>query len=264
VFVIGGVIVREECQLDVVKRFLTLKRSSNPNRFAGAQLSDVIRGEVKGNDLRTDIRSESRNRRRAATHFLDETLKLLSDFNCRLIARVIVKKEDEKYRDDDLYPVATRWLCRTFHENLVAEKRSGLVVLDSRTKVKNVPNAVGVLTQRLKNSGDPFPRLLDSPVFGHSDLHVMLQIADVVVSGLVFPIACIAYSSQLTWNTHSDPRYNALRERYGSKLRDLQFRYQQVGEWRGGLYPTSELGLLSAKAMFHTSPPEDPRLPFIG
>ena len=242
VFVIGGLIVDHNRQLALVRDFLELKRLANPSRFAGAQLSDLISAEIKGSDLRSDIRSQTRRRERAAIGFFDKVLKLLETHRCRVVARIIVKNEGEVFNDAVVYPQATRWLCSTFHEHLVAEQKSGIVVLDSRTKVKNVPNTVGVLTQRLRSRGDQLPRLLDSPVFGHSDTHVVLQIADILVSGLIFPIACAAYCGAHTWNAHTDISYQRLRNRYGAQVKGLQFRYQSLGEWRGGLYPTSSNG----------------------
>jgi hypothetical protein len=142
--------VHEEQQLPLVRDFLDLKRNANPRRFAGVQLSDLIAAEVKGNDLRGDVRSGSRSRERAAIGFLDNVLKLLEKHHCKVVGRIVLKQEGEVLSDSAVYPNATRWLCKTFHEHLVATDRSGLVILDSRTKVKNVPNSVGVLTQRLK------------------------------------------------------------------------------------------------------------------
>jgi hypothetical protein len=73
----------------------------------------------------------------------------------------------------------------------------GLVVLDSRTKVKNTGNADVITTQIFRQGGDPFQQFVEVPVFGHSDSHVVLQIADIIASTVVFPAACSAFCGPL-------------------------------------------------------------------
>ena len=44
-------------------------------------------------------------------------------------------------------------------------------------------------------------------MFGHSDSHVALQVADILASAVLFPAACSAYCQALTWNQHIHPGY---------------------------------------------------------
>ncbi|MFF4759672.1 hypothetical protein [Streptomyces sp. NPDC001292] len=81
----------------------------------------------------------------------------------------------------------------------------------------------------------------------------MYQLSDLVVSSLLFPIACHAYLSDVTWNVHCDDAYQPLREQFGERLRKLQFRYQDpAGKWRGGIVrrtgQSSSLMFAEAKA----------------
>lgn len=74
---------------------------------------------------------------------------------------------------------------------------TGLMILDSRTKVKNVGSVHGIITRKFKSGGDNLANLIESPVFGHSDSHIGLQLADIVASAGIFPMACAAYCDDL-------------------------------------------------------------------
>jgi hypothetical protein len=212
----------------------------NPS-LGNVRLHELIASEVKGSDLRADVRSASRNRTRRAVGLMDKVVGLLIKHSCQVVARVHVKAVDAPLHDTPVYTSSLRFICSTFHEYLGQLDDSGLVVLDSRTKVKNTPNSHMVTTQMYRTGGDPFPRLIESPVFGHSDSHAALQVADIIASALLFPIACSAYCRGLTWNVHAHANYDDLQQRFGKPLKNLQYRYLDptVGQWRGGIYVTS-------------------------
>jgi Protein of unknown function (DUF3800) len=255
ILAIGGLIVPGGQQLNLAWDFLQLKKIYNPSLARATYLSEVIRTEVKGSDLRADLRAGTRRRRRRAIGFLDKVFTLVERYQCRLVGRVWVKDLDVELIDRKVYSSGVGWIGQAFHQYLDVRDQEGLVLLDSRTKVKNTPNVDGVTTQRLRHGGNAFPRLCESPVFGHSDSHVVLQIADVIVSALMFPCACAAYCSHLTWNDHARPEYEDVRARYGQRLKDLQYRYfdQSAGQWRGGLYVTGSKAPKSA-ALFVSTP----------
>ncbi|MFC5953735.1 DUF3800 domain-containing protein [Streptomyces pratens] len=99
--------------------------------------------------------------------------------------------------------------------------------------------------------------VIESPVFGHSDTHTLLQLADLVVFSLLFPIACHAYLNDVTWNVHCVDAYQPLRERFGKRLKKLQFRYQDpVGKWRGGIVVSDRRTQRPSSLMF--GPPKAP------
>ena len=52
-------------------------------------------------------------------------------------------------------------------------------------------------------------------MFGHSDAHVALQIADIVASALLFPMACAAYCYELGKNV-TFTELCVLREVFGA------------------------------------------------
>ena len=134
--------------------YLQLKKTYNPS-LANVRLDELIASEVKGSDLRADTRSTSRNRTRRAVGLVERVLGLVETHNCRVAARVIVKEVDTPLHDTTVYTSSLRWICGTFHRYLDSVDDGGLVVLDSRTKVKNTPNSQMVTTQMYRSGGDP-------------------------------------------------------------------------------------------------------------
>jgi hypothetical protein len=85
------------------------------------------------------------------------------------------------------------------------------------------------------------------PTFGHSENHVGIQIADLLCSALLFPMAAQAYCTGHVCSIHVKPEYALLRTHFGPRLRGLQHRYQNAsGRSVGGIvvgdYLTSRSG----------------------
>lgn len=237
-FVLVGMTVEERAARSLIWDFLQLKKEFNPTlRQRGVQLSDVITAEIKGSKLRKDLRKDrgSRNVRRRAFGMLDKTLGLLEQHNCQLVGKIVVKPVDVPYRDTPVYSDAIARMAASFEAQLAAARTNGLMILDARTKVKNAPSVQGVTTRRFRSGGDPLSHLVESPVFGHSDTHVALQVADIIASGILFPIACSQYCSELDWNVHPHPRYQEVKDRFGERVQRLEYRYTDAdGAKRGG------------------------------
>jgi hypothetical protein len=79
--------------------------------------------------------------------------------------------------------------------------------------------------------------MLDVPTYGHSNNHAGLQLADLLVSAVLSPVSTQTFcSNSLAGTSHLSPEFIKLRERYGARLKKLQFRYQNSdGSWAGGL-----------------------------
>ncbi|CAL9605035.1 hypothetical protein [Streptomyces sp. enrichment culture] len=93
--------------------------------------------------------------------------------------------------ESGVYPASVAALNETFQAQLAHEHSRGMMVLDSRTKVKNAPNV------------------------------------------------------------HCDDAYQPLREQFGERLKNLQFRYQDpVGKWRGGIVVSDRRTRQSSGLMF--------------
>lgn len=80
-----------------------------------------------------------------------------------------------------------------FNEFLLARNSRGVLIADGRAHHQNIQVSHSVFTQKWRTGGDPFPSMLEVPVFSHSENHVGLQLADLIASTLVFPMAATNY-----------------------------------------------------------------------
>lgn len=251
VFVLGGICVNVDKQRSLNWGFLKLKEKFNPN-LHDKKLSEALAFEMKGSSLRSDIRADSRNRNRRAKAFLRELITLLGDHEAKIVAKVNIKRVNEEHRDVQQYPAANRWIMNAFNEYLKRVDSKGIAILDSRTKIKNSPLVSNIVTGMYKTGGGDFGQLIDAPAFGHSDVHIGIQIADHVVSALIFPMACYTYCSEHEWNTHVNPRYKVLIEDFGAPLQALQMSYYESATLRrlGGVYCTKSKERINSSELF--------------
>lgn len=240
VFVLVGMSVPQEAVRPLTWDFLQLKKELNPSlRQPQVQLSKVMTLEMKGSQLRADFRKDlgGRNTRRRAHRALDQIFTILEQHRCSLMGKIHVKIPDARKpkADRQTYSEAIAEMATTFQAQLTATRAAGMMILDARTKIKNVPNVMGINTRRFRSGGGEYPNLAESPVFGHSDTHVPLQVADILASAVLFPVACAEYCAGLSWNVHPHPRYREIKERYGERLQRLEYRYDGPdGRRRGG------------------------------
>ncbi|MFJ3489369.1 DUF3800 domain-containing protein [Leifsonia aquatica] len=254
VFVVAGITVPSARQKGLTMAFLQLKKEFEPQlRSPGKQLSDLIRFEVKGSKLRRDIArtDRGRNTRRRALGFLDKSLRLLEEHNCRIIGKVVVKVDDRVLADKKEYPRAVQELAVSFNSQAATARTEGIMILDSRTKVKNEGNVHAITTRRFRAGGDYYPRLTEAPVFGHSDTHVPLQIVDLVASGIVFPLACLAFTPDEPSNFHRHSNYRSIKDQFGDRLAKLEHRYvNEAGAMRGGFQVVDPVQKRSSRLLF--------------
>ncbi len=247
--VLVGVTVAESRLKDVAWDYLQLKKMFRP-QLCSVKLSELIRAEIKGADLRADIRSGSRRRIRYASRFIDKTLEILEEYNATITGRVWSKKDGETLPPFH-YADGIAGMAQDFHAQAAAAQTQGMMILDARTKAKNTPNVHGITTRKFKSGGDPMPYLAESPVFGHSDAHILLQVADIVAASLVFPMACHAYCGDVQNNVHNDQSYRGIGERWGERVRALEHRYTDAeGRKRGGMVVSDARNRRSSVALY--------------
>jgi hypothetical protein len=99
-------------------------------------------------------------------------------------------------------------------------------------------------------AGDPYPHLVEMPTYGHSENHVGLQLADLICSALLFPMAVSACCVGAVTNPHVLPEYGGLRRRYGGRLKALQYRYLEAGSYRGGIVVADGLAQRPGRILF--------------
>ncbi len=169
-----------------------------------------------------------------------------------IVGRVYIKGINIPMKNREVYTAAIQSICAYTHALLCEKDQTGMVVADSRTKSQNAVVAHSIFTEKFRRAGDKYGRILEMPVFGHSENHAGLQIADLVVSALVAPMACYAYCRGHINSPHVDTKYGVLKQRFGRRLERLQFRYAGPdGRMRGGLTVCDSLTQRSGGALFH-------------
>ncbi|MFD7668713.1 DUF3800 domain-containing protein [Streptomyces sp. NPDC059788] len=251
VLAIGGFTVPERQVGALAWDFIELKKKFRPALRKDLPLTQVVHHEVKGESLRKSFRRKGRKQQRMAHGFLTHLLRILEQRECTVLARIWVKQDGVVYDDTAMYASAVSALCADFEHYLTERSSSGIAVLDSRNPSDNSHNVHCVTTRKFSADGDQLPHLPESPVFGHSNTHLGLQIADLLVSAVLAPSAAVTYAGDLHGNVHCDPGYVPVRDRHCPQIGKLQHRYQLPGgKWSGGVVVSDGRGRKSAGKLF--------------
>lgn len=249
--VISGLFVPQARLSKLTADFLHLKQRFNPNLVSsGGHWLDITKCEIKGSDLRRDVRRAGRNRRRAVFGFLDQTLQLLETHHCNLVSRAYVKAPGETFRGQRVYTAAVQALCACFQRYLTEADSHGFMVADSRTPGLNSAVAHSIFTQKFKADGDAYDRILEMPTFGHSENHVPLQITDLLCSAILMPMVTNTYCAGHITSVHIRDKDGLIRRRYALRIRDLCFRFHDNSRMRGGITVNDAILKRSANGLF--------------
>ena len=225
--------------------FLDLKARFFPGKFPSKMRRlDRIQREIKGAEIRSVFRSASASHSKRHHHigFLDNLIALVEKYDCKLIGRVWIKEIGKPIDQWAIYTSSIQAISSGFNDLLLSENQKGMVILDSRSHAQDKRVAFSFITTKFRISGDGFSEIVEMPTFGQSDNHAGIQVADLICSALLFPIAAYSYCSGTINNVHVSPGYSVLKSRYGSKLQDRQYRYQDVsGKWKGGIVVSDPL-----------------------
>jgi Protein of unknown function (DUF3800) len=248
VFVLGGIIVDQTRLHKITRDFLALKRRYFPggklhNNVAPATNLDWVLFEAKGADLRRML-ADGSGPRRSAISFLSDLLKLLEAEQVRFLGRLLVKGNNIPINGRALYTFSLQDICLTLQDYLRTVHDEGFVIADSRNKEQNAIASHSIFTQKFKAVGDDYSRILEMPSFGHSENHAGIQIADLLCSALLFPMAIDAFCLGVLTSCHvRGNNYRVLREKFGATISHLQHRYLDAASqlWRGGIFTKNAL-----------------------
>lgn len=253
VIVIAGVSL-PECDLTKITHdWINLKKRFNPALAkSGHGWLDAILAEVKGTNLRKGFRdTASVRQRKRAIGVVDGTLKLLEKYDAKILGRIWMKRLEVPNDDMGIHASSLQFICGAFDAGLPPDER-GMVVVDSQTYQHNRRLAHSIFTQRFgkhpKHEG-----LVDMPVFGHSDNHAGLQIADLLCSAILAPVACAVYAGSYSgWNTHCQSAYLDIRERFGARLGALTYscKHPVSGKRCSSVIVSDPIGKRGARLMW--------------
>ena len=251
VLVIAGLFVPQAQLTSLTRNFLQLKRHFNPGLApAASPWLDLAKNEIKGADLRRDLRHAGRNRRRAVNGFLDRVLGQLEQANAKLVARIYIKGPGAPFDGRAVYTSSVQSLCSSFQHFLAAQDSRGFMVADSRTPALNSVVSHSVFTQKFKATGDAYDRILEMPTFGHSENHVALQITDFLCSSILSPMATSTYCQGHIASVHVHANDEAIRKLYAARIKTLSYRYSDGLRVKGGLTVNDAIGQRHGGMMF--------------
>lgn len=255
VLAVVGVTFHQDHLLPLTREFMQLKRQFFPASLpSGSTGLDWIKVEVKGSDIRRQVASSSRKARRHAIGFLDKALDLLEHHECRIKGRIWVKGVGKPFNGRSVYTSSIQYIHLWFDSWLAYRGDEGIVVCDSRNKALNTVVAHSIFTEKYRALGDKHPRILEMPTFGHSENHAGLQLADLICSAFLFPMAIDAYCRGQITGTHVREGYDRIRARYGSRLEQLQYRLQDTARSSprlvGGVMVDDQIGMRPRHLMF--------------
>ncbi len=239
----------------LTRDFLNLKRKYFPS-LTGITRHDLddMHPEVKGATLRRAIRTGNRDQRRQAFGFLDGALDTLDAAAARLVAQVWIKPIGGAFKGLPLYTASVQRCCAHFQSFLDERGDTGVVIADSRNHHSNVPVSHSVFTRQhqQKQPGNLYPRILEAPLFGHSDNHAALQITDLLCSTLLFPMATQVYcSGHYGANPHVQVNDARIGARYRERLKAMTYRYRDPGgRHTGGVTVADRIGARPSSEMF--------------
>ncbi|GKS87656.1 hypothetical protein AVMA1855_25910 [Acidovorax sp. SUPP1855] len=242
--VLLGLFVNGDRLCEITKDFIRLKRRFYPALFPVSQQKiDTLLLELKGSDIRTDIRKNPLESAIVEHHFrfLDEIFALLKKHEVKLTSRIWVKGFGKVLNEKSVYTKTTQQIAVRFQKYLEEQKSLGIMVMDYRDSMKNSWVANSVFTQQFKVGGNAYPNIAEIPTFGVSDNHAVLQICDLICSSVIYPIAGMKFCKPLINNAHTHANYVWLRDRYSRRLKALQFHCVVSGQQYWGITASNEL-----------------------
>jgi hypothetical protein len=236
--VISALIVDFDKIKHLTTEFLQLKLKYFPGHFSAVRHDlEALRMEIKGADIRHDLRFGKHAKIQQRQKFLDDLFSLLEAIDAKLLSKIWIKGIGQPFDGRAVYTSTTQWMARLFQEYLYGNGHGGIVIGDFRDPRSNSHIAHSVFTQKYKKKrgGDAFPNLIEAPTFGISDNHAGLQITDLLTSAIIYPIATHLYCTGYVRNCHVNPADATIHARYKNRLKRLQYSPKIKGAIRHGI-----------------------------
>ncbi|GHU04856.1 hypothetical protein FACS1894158_06070 [Betaproteobacteria bacterium] len=226
--VIAGLFVEAGKVGPLTAEFISIKRRYYPKLFHDTHHDlDVLIYEIKGSDIRTAIRKNAISSQQIQHHFhfLDEVFALCKKHGIRIVGRVWVKAFGQSINDQSTYSITAQNIAIRFEKFLCERNSHGMMIADFRDPKRNQYVAHSVFTQKHKvgRGGDAYPSIDETTTFGMSNNHACLQIADLLCSAIIAPIAGRSILNGVVQNLHTHNNYNAIKDRYSKRLKAMQF-----------------------------------------
>jgi hypothetical protein len=238
--IVAGLFVDAQRISRITDEFISLKRRFYPKLFKDERHAlNVLLKEIKGSDLRSDVRRYPVTNPRIEHHFkfIDGVLSICKAHGIKLVARVWVKKYGQALDDRSVYTITAQNIAKRFQHFLIDQESRGMIIADFRDPARNRYVAHSIFTQKHKlgKGGDAYPSIEEAAVFGISDNHACLQIADLICSTILYPIAGRIVCDGTFNNVHTHPNYDSIVQRYSKRIKAMQYHCAENGQRRWGI-----------------------------
>jgi hypothetical protein len=204
---------------------------------------DSILVEIEGAELRRLARRSKKAARFAAVA-LGGLLDLLEAEEARLLGRVWIKGIDEPFNRRAIFSTSLQTILGGLGDLCARRGTNGIALLASGDRSPKETLSQQLFSRKFSSPRGGLERLAELPSFAHPANHAGLQLAGLLCSALLFPLAAYSFCRGYVRNpTHVSDAYLALKERLGDRLEKLQHRYQDgAGKWQGGITVSDQLG----------------------
>lgn len=238
VFALIGLIVPAERLVSITHGLIKLKQRFNPQNFHNRNYLESILPEIKGKNLRNDLKSSRHKKRRTVLAFIDGVIRLLEvSPQVRIVGRVWIKPVGKPFDGRSIYTSSVQCVASYFQAFLTKNMSYGVMACDSRNHGLNSQVAHSIFTQKFGKKQIDLSHIQDLPFFADSRNHAGIQLADIVCSTIIAPLAAGVYcSSSSVAPGFVHPNYLQLRKSFGKRLERLQYRYtENSGKRTGGI-----------------------------
>jgi len=254
VLVITGLIIKADFLPYITRDFMNLKKKYFFKLLSESQKahnSNWIKLELKGSDLRKILAKTSRNKRRPITSFFNDFFKMLNRYECRIVSRVYIKGIGADFKGASVYGSSIQYFYGAFQNYLEQKGSQGIIIGDSRSANQNSQVAHSIFSKKMSASGDDFSKIIEMPTFSHSENSAGLQIADLLASGLLCPIAIETFCKGHINSIHIRD-YSAVKSEFLDPVMNLQYRYKDASQKRtlGGIIVSNSLTDLPPASLF--------------
>ena len=179
---------------------------------------------------------------------------MLEKYGISILGRICLKQPDIPLSEVSLYTTSVQKVHLHFEKFLSTTNSQGIVIADNRSPKQNHSVSHSIHTQKFSFYGNPYPNIIEVPTYGQSQNHTGIQLADILISSLLNPIAAAVYMKNTApMNPHAQGAGLFLRDRYGMRLRNLQFIYKDsTNKSKGGVVISDRINNMSSKYLFVT------------
>src|SRR5258706_923912 len=136
IFSIAGIILDQNILEPFTWDFLNLKERFYPG-LRPATFLDWIKIEIKGSELRKQVREGGRDKQRHALGVMDKLIDLFEKYNIKIVGRVFVKNIGAPIDGAAMYSSSIQTMAGRFFRVLVEKNDAWIMTLCTRSKSLN-------------------------------------------------------------------------------------------------------------------------------